>query len=54
MCLIVYVANDKGMSWNFRYPLMNRRDQTTAIVHNVKMSISDWLGLLGLKQYESE
>ncbi|XP_039951280.1 breast cancer anti-estrogen resistance protein 3 homolog isoform X1 [Bactrocera tryoni] len=42
-----------SMSWNFRYPLMKRRDQTATIVYNMKMSIADWLDLLGLQQYET-
>lgn len=52
--LIAYKIINKGMSWNFRYPLMKRRDQTTTIVYDMKMSISNWLDLLGLQQYESE
>ncbi|XP_054743947.1 breast cancer anti-estrogen resistance protein 3 homolog [Anastrepha obliqua] len=49
----------KGMShrrgsilWNFRYATAKRRDQTTMMVFNMKMSISDWLDLLDLQQYE--
>ncbi|XP_020716384.1 uncharacterized protein LOC110118634 [Ceratitis capitata] len=52
------VADDKAqrrgsISWNFRYPLIKRRDQTTLMVYNTKMSVSDWLNLLGLQQYEA-
>ncbi|XP_070133700.1 breast cancer anti-estrogen resistance protein 3 homolog isoform X3 [Drosophila bipectinata] len=39
--------------WNFRYPSSVRnREDLSVMVHNSRMSITDWLDLLELQQYE--
>ncbi|XP_068151086.1 breast cancer anti-estrogen resistance protein 3 homolog [Drosophila tropicalis] len=39
--------------WNFRYPnSTRRREDVTVIVHNCRLTISEWLDLLELQQYE--
>ncbi|KAH8297904.1 hypothetical protein KR018_000506 [Drosophila ironensis] len=51
---------NRGMStrrssilWNFRYPSTARnREDLSVMVHNSRMSISEWLDILELQQYE--
>ncbi|XP_017858305.1 PREDICTED: breast cancer anti-estrogen resistance protein 3 homolog isoform X2 [Drosophila arizonae] len=39
--------------WNFRYPNgSRRRDDVAMIIHNSRLSVSEWLNLLELQQYE--
>lgn len=42
-----------GILWNFRYSnTVRRREDLAVMVHNSRMSISEWLDLLELQQYE--
>lgn len=44
-----------GILWNFRYPNSGRRrDDVAMIIHNSRLSISEWLNLLELQQYEGQ